>query len=70
MTERLDYFVFTPRGRVRLPDAASDQAAIALAKAYSNQHLGGAAVRVLRRVTNTIDVAGQPNPPQGGNPNG
>lgn len=63
MTQRTDFFVFTPTGRVRLPDAADEQAAVALAQVYSRQHLGGAAVRVLKRVTDTIDVAANPGKP-------
>ena len=61
-----NYFVLTPNGKVRLPGAASDQAAAALARAYSQQHLGGAAVRVKKRIESSFDVAAQ----QGGNPNG
>ena len=67
MAETVRYFVLTPNGKVQLPGAASDQAAQALARAYSNQHLGGAAVRVKRRAERTFDVEG--SKPKG-NPNG
>lgn len=69
MTETTNYYVLTPNGKVRLPGAASDQAAKALAEAYSRQHLNGAAVRVKKRRESTFDVEAQPGP-RGGNPNG
>lgn len=70
MAETVRYYVLTPNGKVVLPGAASDQAAEALARAYSNQHLGGAAVRVKRRAERTFDVSGKPGGGQGNNPNG
>lgn len=69
MTQRTDYYILTPTGKVRLPGAADDRAAEALAVAFARQHLQGNKARVIKRVTDTIDVD-VPGNKGGNNPNG